>query len=180
MTRNTERTRQVIFEATVRAVVRDGSGVAIGTIARDAGVSKSGLLHHFPTREALFEAVTSDVLDGFRRDVLAHLDLAENRPGKLLRAYVRAVCDDLEREEDQPGWEALALLRSEPGVAALVSRDAVRWETDLAADGLDPDRVVLVQLATDGLAAMPLQSEEIARRYLARMRPMLLSLAEPL
>ncbi|WP_198655388.1 TetR/AcrR family transcriptional regulator [Streptomyces geranii] len=181
--RNTERTRHAILGATARVVSREGAGVSIVTIAREAGVSKGGVLHHFPTREALFEAVAIDLLEGFRRSVFDHLDLSENRPGKLLRAYVRTICDDVDsdkprRDTDYVGWQALEIFRSSPGVAELVRADAERWETDLAADGLDPDRVVLVQLAADGLTGIAAQNEDTVRRNLARMRPLLLKLTE--
>ncbi|MBL7253557.1 TetR/AcrR family transcriptional regulator [Paractinoplanes lichenicola] len=178
-TRNTERTRLAIFAATARAVVRHGAGVSIGKIAEEAKVSKGGLLHHFPSREALFEAVATDLIERFRQDVYARVDLAENHPGKLLRGYVRAMCADLDPDSaGNTAWEALIIFRSSPGVAELIHADAERWDVELTADGLDPDRVALVQLAADGLSALVLQSAELAQRHLVRMRPLLLELTE--
>lgn len=179
-TRNTERTRRAVLAAAARVVVRDGTGAAIGAVATEAGVSKGGLLHHFPSREALFVALTTETLDGFRRRVHERVDLSENRPGKLLRAYVRAMCDELAGTDvdDAPEWAALAILRASPAVADLVRADAGRWEADLAADGLDPGRVLLVRLAADGLGGLALQDEALARRHLRRVRPLLLGLAD--
>jgi AcrR family transcriptional regulator len=47
--------REKILDALVEVVVRDGVGAAtLDAVRTEAGVSKGGLLYHFPSREALF------------------------------------------------------------------------------------------------------------------------------
>mgnify|MGYP006175265481 CR=1 FL=1 len=91
-TRNTERTRRAVLDAATQVILAKGAAVTLDQVASVAGVSKSGLIHHFGSRDQLVIAVVQDVQERFRQTVLSHLDLSENYPGKMLRAYVRALC----------------------------------------------------------------------------------------
>jgi AcrR family transcriptional regulator len=53
-----EARRQLIVDAATRLVARNGSrGTSLAEIAAEAGVSQSGLLYHYPSKEALLNAV---------------------------------------------------------------------------------------------------------------------------
>src|SRR5699024_3252425 len=92
LSRDATRTKAVILETTLKLLATEGTGVTIAQVADAAGISKGGLLHHFKSREQLFHEATVDSIDRFRAEVLHFVDLSENAPGKLLRAYVRALC----------------------------------------------------------------------------------------
>ena len=50
--------RQRILAAAQRLMTRNGSrGTSLGQIAREAGVTPAGLLHHFDSKEQLLQAV---------------------------------------------------------------------------------------------------------------------------
>ncbi|MBM9469309.1 TetR/AcrR family transcriptional regulator [Nakamurella leprariae] len=178
--RNPERTRRAILDAARGLLRESGTGVALGDIAVAAGVSKSGLLHHFPNRDALLLAVAADALTQLHEIVRHSVDLAENRPGKALRAYVRALSsnDQLVRDvfEVSGVWTALQHV---PGVAELLEQDGHRWQELLAADGLDADRILLVRYAADGLAAAQQWDVTVDDVAIARARDVLLRMAEP-
>jgi AcrR family transcriptional regulator len=56
--RNADETRARILSAAVAEFAASGyRGASLGSIARHAGVSQSGLLHHFPSKELLLAAV---------------------------------------------------------------------------------------------------------------------------
>lgn len=152
LTRNAERTRRALLDAARRAIRERGTNVALGTVADMAGVTKGGLLHHFPSRDALFVAVARDALDEFRARVFALVDLSENHPGKLVRAYTRALfdTDDVDRDRlDVPGlWCTLSVV---PEVPRMLQEDADYWRASLAEDGLHPDRILLAQHAAEGI-----------------------------
>lgn len=64
--------RQRILAAAQRLVTRNGGrGTTLGQIAREAGVTPAGLLHHFESKEQLLHAV----LDARDADDLAHVDI---------------------------------------------------------------------------------------------------------
>jgi AcrR family transcriptional regulator len=58
------RNRELVLEAAREAFATEGVGVPLDEIARRAGVGAGTVYRHFPTKEALFEAV---VLDRMRR-----------------------------------------------------------------------------------------------------------------
>jgi len=51
--RNAPRTRREVLDAAARALVAHGPSVSLDAVAKEAGVSKGGLLHHFRTKQAL-------------------------------------------------------------------------------------------------------------------------------
>jgi AcrR family transcriptional regulator len=72
-----QRNRRLIMEAAARAFATDGVEATLNGIARDAGVGIATLFRHFPTREALVEAVydgSLEVLCGFAVELLAAND----------------------------------------------------------------------------------------------------------
>jgi len=60
MRSDARRNRALILAAAEEAFARDGLGVPVDEIARRAGVGAGTLYRHFPTKEALFEAVLID------------------------------------------------------------------------------------------------------------------------
>lgn len=155
--RDAERTRRAVLEAAERAFTERGAKVSLADIAALAGVTKSGLMHHFPSREALIRAVAEHGTERMWDEVRAHVDLSENRPGKFTRAYVRALTG---------GSEYLASAFSPTGLIAklgtldaaeitylLDQEDADAWNAAFAADGLPEGRVTAIRYAAEGLAA---------------------------
>lgn len=68
-----EERRRLILEVAQRLLVRQGwRSTAISQIAREAGVSSAGVLHHFPSKEHLLNAV----LDARDADDMAHADFS--------------------------------------------------------------------------------------------------------
>jgi AcrR family transcriptional regulator len=64
--------RQKLLAAAREAFARDGLSAALEPIAKAAGVGNATLYRHFPTREALWEAVLADPL----REILAVVERA--------------------------------------------------------------------------------------------------------
>jgi AcrR family transcriptional regulator len=153
-TRSTERTRRAVLDAAFAAVAERGTGVSLAHVAELAGVSKSGLLHHFGSREQLFIAVVDDANERFRGIIEAHLEPDDDAPGRWLRAYVRALCggsDEAARYFDTaPAWNGLFAV---PGVSTVMEQDAAWWSTCFAADGVDSGRVQIIRRAAEGIAA---------------------------
>jgi AcrR family transcriptional regulator len=153
-TRNSDRTRTAVLAAAAEAISERGTGVSLDYIAKRAGVSKGGLLHHFANREALLVALVEDSQQRLREGVLGHLNLSENMPGKLLRTYVRALTSGSDATAQYftaaPAWAGIYQI---PRVAEIAAADAAWWDENLAADGLAPERIMVVRRAAEGLAA---------------------------
>jgi AcrR family transcriptional regulator len=82
------RNRELVLEAAKKVFSAGGPGASLEAVAREAGVGIGTLYRHFPTREALFEAV-------YRREVQQLADLAERLkehtdPVDALRRWMRS------------------------------------------------------------------------------------------
>src|ERR1700754_1633855 len=82
------RNRELVLEAAKAVFSTGGAEASLEAVARTAGVGIGTLYRHFPTREALFEAV-------YRREVDQLADLAEQlnqeaKPIDALRHWMRS------------------------------------------------------------------------------------------
>lgn len=178
-TRNAERTRRAVLDAATAVILEKGSAVTLAQVASAAGVSKSGLIHHFGNRDQLVLAVVEDLYEQFRAMVLEHLDLSENYPGKMLRAYVRALSAGSAEAaavrdlSSAVSWNGLHAI---PAVASLVKEQNAEWSRQFAADGLSAERIQIVRRAAEGIAAAAVIGDEDAESIAAAAR-LLLELA---
>ncbi|MGC7100630.1 TetR/AcrR family transcriptional regulator [Amycolatopsis lurida] len=177
--RDKDRTRRAILDAAEQLLSERGGGVSIAEISTAAKVSKSGLLHHFPNRDALFLAIVKDEVARLWDEVAAHIDLSENRPGKFLRGYVRALTggSSVAMRVFAPSALATALGRSEE-IEAVFARDAGAWRKAFDADGIEPARSLVIRHAAEGLAAVA-GSPYLTTEELTAARAHLLALSEP-
>lgn len=177
-TRDKERTRRAILEAAEAVFAERGANVGLAVIAETAGVTKSGLMHHFRNREALVNGVTEHILARLQEEVRAHVDISENTPGKFTRGYIRALTGDSEYVMRVLAPTSLiATLGASPEREVLYERDARILDAAFAADGLPHPRALLIRYATEGLAAAA-ASPYLSADDLAIARNELLALTE--
>ena len=153
--RDRARTRRAVLDAAERVVTRHGANVSLAAIAQAAGVTKSGLMHHFPSREDLFAALVEQVITRFWAEVNAHVDPADDRPGAFTRGYVRALTGDsayLAELNSATGLLAQLGVDSMEHVLAVDPEDPARWNRAFEADGLPAGRVWAVRYAAEGIA----------------------------
>jgi AcrR family transcriptional regulator len=95
-------TRDELLRATVRVVAEEGlPRLTLDAVARAAGVSKGGLLYHFPTKEALIRALIETFIAEWDRAMAREYarDPEPEKPGRWLRAYVRASFAEVDPNE---------------------------------------------------------------------------------
>ena len=150
--KNSSSTRDAVLWAANRVVVEDGvSGMTLEAVAREAGVSKGGLLYHFPSKEALIGGMIGRLIEGFG-DALGR-ELGREKGGgggRWSRAYARASFTE-DRWYLQVGTGLLAAVAEDPALLDPLRKgyeDAQRWAER---DGIDPAVATLVRLAADGL-----------------------------
>lgn len=92
--------RQRILDGALDLLRAEGGGtITLDGAAKRVGLTKPGLMYHFPTKEALMLAVVDHVADRWERMLLDHigLPLDEASPHQRIRAYVEvAVTGDLD------------------------------------------------------------------------------------
>ncbi|MCU0495644.1 MAG: TetR/AcrR family transcriptional regulator [Chloroflexaceae bacterium] len=173
-----QETRQLLLEAATRVVMEQGANaLTLDAVAQAAGVSKGGLLHHFPSKKALISGLIEALLDASDRDMeerIAALGGPET-PGVWLRAYVESICV-AQPDAANLNVGMLAAIANDPSLLDPVRERFAQWQRRAEADGLDPALGTLIRLAADGLYMAdafglapppePLRGE-VARRLLA-------------
>jgi AcrR family transcriptional regulator len=149
--RDSQRTVAVVLEAAERVIVQSGVEKAtIEEVAREAGVSKGGVLHHFPSKEAIVVGLVSRLIEKFDADIGARQALDPEPNGSFTRAFLNTVTE--KNEHSTEVFFALqAAFRKIPALQQLLRKSHLRWRTRIEQDGIDPVRASVVRLAADGL-----------------------------
>jgi AcrR family transcriptional regulator len=154
-------TRDELLRATVRVVAEEGlPRLTLDAVARAAGVSKGGLLYHFPTKEALIQALIETFIAEWDRAMAREYarDPEPEKPGRWLRAYVRASFAEVDPNEsltlglghgDLASF--LAALAVNPELLGLIQTAYDRWHRLLVSDGVDEVTATAVRFAADGI-----------------------------
>lgn len=170
--------RQQLLEVAARLSLDKGpAGVTLDAVSKEAGVSKGGLLHHFPNKLALLDGLFDELMGRFDHVIAEALDRDTERHGRFTRAYLSTVFD-LQDGADEENWGMLT--------AALLAEPHLRlrwngWVADRAAEHAETDgsaNCQLVRLAADGLwLADLLKSHDIDMGTRAAIRDVLTDLS---
>lgn len=130
--------RQILLAACSLAIQSGPNGLTIDGVAKEAGMSKGGVLYHFPSKEALILGLMklhfSSAWEGFR----AHWKADPRVEGRWHRAWIRSTFEGLRRVEDMENAALFATVTSNPELSAFLRRKFARIQTCLGFDGLDP------------------------------------------
>ena len=150
--RSAEETRALIFASCSRILQRDGlTSLTLEAVAAEAGLSKGGLLYHFPSKLALIEALFQHHIDRFNRDLQRLVETEEQGPGGWLRAYAKASIAEITDPDNASVFASLfAAGERYPTVLEIMRRSYVEWQRQVEASPLDPAVALLVRLAVDG------------------------------
>ena len=86
------RNRDQILAAAEQAFSQDGLGVPVDEIARRAGVGAGTLYRHFPTKEALFEAVVVAHMEQLASEARAALE--SDTPSEALFGFIARLASE--------------------------------------------------------------------------------------
>ena len=140
-------TRARLLDAAAAVVRQDGAqALTLDAVAAQAGVSKGGLLYHFRSKHELLEAMVTEWIDHFEREIAI---AAEEEGGSFARGYVKA-CDPTGWAEAERASEfgLLAALIAEPDVLAKARKRYEAWQEQLSGQDVD---VTVARLAAEGL-----------------------------
>lgn len=164
-----KQTRDRLLDAAGAVVHRDGAqALTLDAVAKEASVSKGGLLYHFKSKNDLVQAMVDRWLSQFGAD----MDAADDA---FVRGYIKASTPD----EHELGM--LAALVADPSLLVAVREQYGIWQDRVQREGRDPVDATVARLAADGLwlaelLGMGPPTGELRERVLQR----LLELAEPL
>ena len=149
-------TRARLVRAAESLARRDGPGhLSLDAVAAEAGVSKGGLLYHFPNKASLLEALVEAYLQRMEAVLEAAEARPDARPGGLLDAYLSHVLEDCAAGAP-PSNAFLAALVDHPNLLAPVGGRQRAVLERIRADAPEPDLATLAFVAVHGLRAMRL------------------------
>jgi AcrR family transcriptional regulator len=152
-----ERTRKAALQAALTIIARDGPArLTLDAIARESGMSKGGLTHQFPTKEAVLKALLEHQIEHFEdftARYLAEAGAASAQP--QLAAQIATLREAI----TQPHSVALAILGAltqDPGLLSQI-RDASGKAVDaIKTEAADPQLALMRWSAAQGLTLMSL------------------------
>ncbi|ASR35615.1 TetR family transcriptional regulator [Prauserella marina] len=170
-----ESKRTKILTAAVEVVQRDGvTSVTFDSVAAASGLTKGGLLYHFPSRDALLLAVHQHVAREWEESLVeaAGKTAEEATPEERLEAYARVTSRSVTRAELLLFLEASV----NPGYAQPWRDVTDRWAPSLADAASGPAALThfITRLAADGfwlyesLSGEP-TSPELRRKVVERI-----------
>jgi len=146
-------TREALVRAANQVLIDKGvEALTLDAVAQQAGVSKGGLLYHFPNKDALMGGMVEQLIQDFEAVLQTEFDQddAPGTPGQWVRAYIRATL--------RFSKQSLALIARLSSITAdspnLLEAAKVYDQQSrqrLETSGIDPTKATIIVLAIDGL-----------------------------
>lgn len=159
MTSRTEGTRARILRAAQEIAQEAGpASMSLEAVAAKAGVSKGGLLYHFPTKAALLRGLVEHQLARF--EAALGIEAAKARHDGVIAAYLETfVAERLCNAPPSAGM--LSALVEDPAILEPVRGRERGFLDAIRANATDPDRATVAYLALHGLALMRLLNIDV-------------------
>lgn len=145
-----EETQSTILDAAERAINAKGiANTKISDIAKEAGVSKGGVFHHFPTKKS----VILGIIDRYEKTLYSlrdeiHGELPE-QPFRKLKATLLALIKHPNHSNNDTA--NIITLLSDAELRHKIGRVKKNLFNDVMADAPDPKRAALAMIFYDGV-----------------------------
>ena len=144
--------RDRILEAAERVVAEVGAArLTLDVVAQAAGVSKGGLLYHFPSKESLLGALAQRYVQNMEHCIeSAKGRISEQDQSRDLKACIVGILGSDPRSKAM-GAALLATAANDLTLLEVIRERLAAYNQELAASGADFPRAAIVTLAIDGL-----------------------------
>lgn len=150
-TRGSTPTRRIIIDAAVRLICEKGTAqFTLDEVARKAGISKGGLLHHFKGKEELILGVVASIMENFMANVQKRVEGDPDEKGRWSRSYLLETIRNT-REEKDLNLALLASVSTNKKVLTIIQESYQSLERHISEDGIDPVQSVMIRLIADGI-----------------------------
>jgi AcrR family transcriptional regulator len=152
---NASELRDSLLDAAETVVMRQGiANLALDAVAAEAGISKGGLLHHFPSKDRLVEAMVARSAESWRGCYMGAYERTPEGPGRMARALLDHCLSDAEgwtEELKRSSSACFAALAQNPSLIEPMRAAYSDLHQRVADDGLPPGVGEAVAAAIDGL-----------------------------
>ncbi|NTV29574.1 MAG: TetR/AcrR family transcriptional regulator [Candidatus Omnitrophica bacterium] len=148
--------KESILDAAEKVVLEKGAAhMSLDLVAAKAGVSKGGLMYHFPTKESLLKEMITRLINEFLEGREKKAAQLKDSQGRLLKAEIMSVLDPNEKR-DRMALSILAVVAQAPYLLEPL-RQAHRDHLQMLQNSKLPfERAALVSLASSGLMFLEL------------------------
>ncbi len=165
--------QNTVLDAAETVVMRQGiANLTLDAVAAEAGMSKGGLLHHFPTKDRLVEALVTRTADHLRAHYQEAYERAPEGPGRMSRALLSTSLADCACWSEQcrrSSSAVFAALAQNPSLIEPMRGVYSELHQRVADDDLPPGIGEAVAAAIDGmwlywvLGLVPVDQDMIVR-----------------
>ncbi len=147
-------TREQYLEAARDFAITEGAGrLTIEGVAKRVGATKGGVLHNFPNKQALLEALLDDLCRQWDMEVEQQMADQDDRPAPMLRGYLR--CYETIDHVVPAYADALRIaLAEDPALAEPLRASYRKYAEAIEAEAGDVDLARLVWMAAEGIGLL--------------------------
>lgn len=151
--RNASETKSLIIQSCFTILRNDGAKqLTLQAVAEEAGISKGGLLYHYPSKETLITAIVNHQVENFDKYLNHLIEESESAPGRWIRSYATATTNNLEFGTNTELFSGLFAASDEfPQVHDAWRKHYEKWQERIENSRIDPVVGTLLRLAIDGL-----------------------------
>ncbi len=173
MKRTTQKLQDTLLDATEAVVARQGiANLTLAAVAAEARMSKGGLLHYFPSKDRLVEALVIRTAEGWRSCYTEAYERTPEGPGRMAQALLEHCLSDAKcwtEELRRSSSAVFAALAQNPALIEPMRAVYADLHRRIAEDGLPPGVAEAVAAAIDGLwldwvlGIVPLDQDRVVR-----------------
>ena len=170
-----ERTRNAVLEAAITIIVRDGPNrLTLDAIVRESGISKGGLMHQFPSKEAVLKALLARQTEHFGKFSADYREKDGQDKAQPELATQIATLREAMSTKHTIAAAILGAMVQDPGMMTPLREKDARHVEAIKAEAADPDLALLRWLAARGMVFTALMghcplSDEDRDRLFARL-----------
>jgi len=141
--------RNEILKAASAVIASQGlSNLTLDAVAKEAGVSKGGLLYHFPSKDALIEGMSRFAIDEFNQEV----EKEQEQTKSFIQAYAQATLNDLEHPQSlNLDTSLLAAIGNNHDLLHPWQEQYEKWDKQIRNGGENVDLSLIIRFVCDGL-----------------------------
>jgi AcrR family transcriptional regulator len=157
-------------------------GLTLDAVALEAGVSKGGLLHHFPSKDKLLEAMVQRIIDRWVADWQTEIEKTPPGPGRVPRAFLNMCLlrqDEWTDDLRQTSAVLIAALTGNPRLVHPLHIAQAKLDALIEQDGLPQGVGETILAAIDGLwFSWIFNPSRVTPKLLTQVRSVLLKAVE--
>lgn len=140
-----------ILEAASKVVAEKGIfNLTFEAVAKEAGLSKGGLLYHFPSKELLVEEMVEHLAGNYKRKIDEQATNDVVSEGKWTRAYLDVTFKNTYKNKNMHAG-LLAAKAINPDLMQPIREVYEEWQKAIDNDQINPTLATIIRLAADGI-----------------------------